>query len=111
MQPNANAEGDRAPEVTPTIKHTVPWRVTAVTVQADARLSVTFVDGTAGEVHLKPFLSSPCVEGTVFEPLRDPATFAQAQVVLGAVQWPNGADLAPDAMYDAIRELGRWVLD
>ena len=111
MQPNANAEGDRASEVTPTIKHTVPWRLTSVTTLPDACLRVTFVDGTAGEVHMKSFLSGPCVEGTVFEPLRDSATFAQAQVVLGAVQWPNGADLAPDAMYDAIREHGRWVLD
>jgi hypothetical protein len=47
----------------------------------------------------------------IFEPLRDPAIFVQDQVVLGAVQWPNGADLAPDAMYDAIRERGVWVLD
>ena len=29
----------------------------------------------------------------------------------GAVQWPNGADLAPDAMYDEIRANGRWVLE
>ena len=26
------------------------------------------------------------------------------------VAWPNGADLAPDAMYDAIRASGRWVV-
>jgi hypothetical protein len=31
--------------------------------------------------------------------------------VLAAVQWPNGADLAPDAMHDAIRERGAWVVD
>jgi hypothetical protein len=111
MQPNANAEGDRAPEVTSTIKHAVPWRVTSVTALPDARLRVAFVDGTLGEVHMKSFLSSANVEGTVFEPLRDPAIFAQAQVELGAVQWPNGADLAPDAMYDAIREHGQWILD
>jgi hypothetical protein len=72
---------------------------------------VTFVDGTAGEVQMKTFLSEPNVHGTIFEPLRDPAIFIQAQVVLGAVLWPNGADLAPDAMYDAIRERGVWVLD
>jgi len=30
---------------------------------------------------------------------------------MGVVQWPNGGDLAPDAMYDAIRESGVWVLD
>jgi hypothetical protein len=111
MQPNANTEANRTPEVTPTIKHTVPWRVTSVTALPDARLRVAFVDGTVGEVDMKSFLSSPTVEGTVFEPLRDPALFVQAQVVLGAVQWPNGADLAPDAMYDAIRECGRWVLN
>jgi len=56
-------------------------------------------------------LSNPRIGGTVFEPLRDPAIFARADIVLGAVQWPNGADLAPDAMYDAIRERGVWVLE
>ncbi len=57
------------------------------------------------------FLRSTDLDGTIFESLRDPVIFAQAQVVLGAIQWPNGADLAPDAMYDAIRERGIWVLD
>jgi hypothetical protein len=28
----------------------------------------------------------------------------------GAVVWPNGEDLAPDAMYDAIRASGEWVV-
>jgi hypothetical protein len=111
MQPNANTEGNRAPEVAPTIKHAVSWRVKSVNVLPNVRLRVVFVDGTAGEVHMKSFLSNPNVDGTIFEPLRDPAIFVQAQVVLGAVQWPNGADLAPDAMYDAIRERGVWVLD
>lgn len=82
-----------------------------MTVLPDLCLRVTFVDGTAGEVDMQAFLSGSSVGGTVFEPLRDPTLFAQAQVVLGAVQWPNGVDLAPDAMYDRIREHGRWVLD
>jgi hypothetical protein len=111
MQPNANTQGDRTSEVEPTIKHTVPWRVASVTALPGACLRVTFVDGTVGEVQMKMFLSNPSIDGTIFEPLRDPAIFAQAQVVLGAVQWPNGADLAPDAMYDAIRERGQWILD
>ena len=110
MQPNANAEGNRTPEVAPTITHTVPWRVTSVTALPDARLRVTFVDGTSGEIEMGAFLGSPVLNGTIFEALRDPAMFAQAQVVLGAVQWPNGADLAPDAMYDAISERGVWIL-
>ena len=57
------------------------------------------------------FLSNAAIDGTSFELLRDPVIFAQVQVVLGAVQWPNGADLAPHAMYDAIRERSVWILD
>jgi len=72
----------------------------------DAQLEVTFVDGTSGRVDMRAFLNSSKVEGTVFEPLRDPSVFIQAQVVMSATQWPNGADLAPDAMYDAIHETG-----
>jgi len=72
----------------------------------EAQLEVTFVDGTSGKVDMRVFLSSSKVERTVFEPLRDPVVFAEARVVMGAVQWPNGADLAPDAMYDAILESG-----
>jgi hypothetical protein len=74
-------------------------------------LRVTFVDGTSGEVRLRSFLESPRVNGTIFEALRDPAVFRQVRVELGAVAWPNGADLAPDAMYDAIRAQGHWVAD
>ena len=72
---------------------------------------MTFVDGVTGDVDMRLFLYDPRIDGTVFEPLRDPPVFAQARVVLGAIQWPNGADLAPDAMYDAIRQRGLWVLD
>lgn len=111
MQPTANTETDRASEVAPEIRHTVPWRVTSVTVLADARLELTFVDGTSGKLDMREFLSSNKVEGTVFEPLRDPAVFAEAHVVMGAIHWPGGADLAPDTMYDAIRERGVWVVD
>ncbi|MEK6286176.1 MAG: DUF2442 domain-containing protein [Acidobacteriota bacterium] len=111
MQSTANPETDRAFEVAPEISHTVPWRVTSVTVLPNEQLQVTFVDGTSGKVDMREFLSSSKVDGTVFEPLRHPAVFAGARVVMGAVQWPGGADLAPDAMYDAIHESGVWVLN
>ena len=56
-------------------------------------------------------LASAQTDGTVFEPLRDPELFSQARIVMGAVTWPNGADLAPDAMHDEIRAKGVWTLD
>jgi len=111
MQSTANTETDRAVEVVPEISHTVPWRVTSVQALPNSQLEVTFVDGTTGKVDMWDFLSSPTVDGTVFESLRDPAVVAEARVVMGAVQWPNGADLAPDAMHDAIQASGVWALD
>ena len=56
-------------------------------------------------------VETPPVTGTVFEPLRDLSVFSQARIELGAVTWPNGADLAPDAMYEAIRAQGYWEVE
>jgi hypothetical protein len=40
----------------------------------------------------------------VFEPLREPAFFARVTVdpEIGTVVWPNGADLDPLVLYDAV---------
>jgi len=76
----------------------------------DRSLVVRFVDGTTGRVDLGCFLAGRDVEGTVFEALRDDCLFAQVIVADGAVRWPNGADLSPDAMYDSIRATGSWTV-
>jgi hypothetical protein len=110
MQPTENPESNRTAEVEPAIRHSVPWRVTSVAPLPNFRLRVTFVDATTGEVDMRAFLNNSNIDSTIFEPLRQQATFSQAQVVLGVIQWPNGADLAPDSMYDAIRERGVWIL-
>lgn len=61
------------------------------------RLHLRFEDGTEGTVDLAHTLHF----GGVFEPLKDPAFFAQVRVdpELGTVTWPNGADLDPDVLY------------
>jgi len=91
-------------------KYLGPWRVVTAESLPGLRLCVTFTDGTTGEVHMQSFLDTRQVSGTVFEALRDPEVFRQVRVELGAVAWPGGADLAPDAMYDAIRAKGCWVV-
>ncbi|BCA56441.1 hypothetical protein W02_35810 [Nitrospira sp. KM1] len=111
MQPTQNSKTDRPSDVEPAIRHVVPWRVVSVSTMPEFSLRVAFVDGATGEVDMRNFLSGPQTTGTVFEPLRDPSVFAQVGVVMGTVQWANGADLAPDAMYDAIKAHGRWIVE
>lgn len=70
-------------------------RVLSVQAKPDWTLEIVFSDGTRGTVSIKDRLFGP-----VFEPLKDPSVFAQVRVdEFGAVCWPNGADLAPDALY------------
>ena len=67
----------------------------------DYRLEVSFDDGTSGVVSLKDRLFGP-----MFEPLREVTLFRQVRVdEFGAVCWPNGADLAPDALHAKVRAL------
>jgi len=79
---------------------TAPYEIRAVEHLGGYRLRVTFADGLVFEVDLTDKLNGSV--GPVFEPLRDPAFFAQVSVdsELGTVTWPNGADLAPDALYE-----------
>lgn len=73
-------------------------RIIGVNAGQGYTLRVLFDDGVKGEVDLSARLFGP-----VFEPLRDPHLVAQVRVdEYGAVCWPNGADLAPDALYRTI---------
>ena len=73
-------------------------RVVRVIALPDYRLHVEFQDGVTGTVDL-----SADLHGAIFEPLRDTALFDAVQVdEFGAITWPNGADLAPDALYAEI---------
>lgn len=74
-------------------------RIISVLPLNDFDLSVTFDDGVRGVISLRDRLFGP-----VFEPLRDPQLFRQVFVDdFGAVAWPNGADLAPDALHERLR--------
>lgn len=59
-----------------------------------------FSDGRSGEIDLSNHL-----RGRVFEPLHDVGAFAQVCVdpELHTIAWPNGADLAPEFLYELWR--------
>jgi hypothetical protein len=75
--------------------------VTKVEVVAPYTLEVSFLDGKRRRVDLSENLN-----GDVFMPLRDPAYFARVFVdpVFHTVAWPNGADLAPEWLYEPDEE-------
>ena len=78
-------------------------RVKTVKAHPDWQLEVEFSDGTHGFVSLKDSLFGP-----VFEPLKDPDYFAKATIdEFGVICWPNGADLAPDALYEKLKAMSR----
>jgi hypothetical protein len=70
--------------------------VTEVKVVGLHSLELTFDNGVHKRVNLRRELYGP-----VFEPLRDPAYFAQAYLDPDSrtVTWPNKADFAPDFLY------------
>jgi len=70
--------------------------ITQVKVVGTYSLDLTFDKGIRRRVNLRKELYSP-----IFEPLRDPAYFAKAFVDSDSrtVSWPNGADFAPDYLY------------
>lgn len=77
----------------------VKYRIVSVEALPGFVLRLQFADGTRGSVCVKDDLVGP-----VFETLRDEREFAKVRVdEFGAVCWPNGADLAPDALYAEVR--------
>jgi hypothetical protein len=80
-----------------------PWRLKALSVLPGYRLALTFRDGTCGIVDLSRVKPDP--SNGVFSALADPRLFEQARIELGAVTWPNGADLDPLWMYERIAEV------
>lgn len=66
----------------------------------DYRIWLKFADGVEGEVDLEGELW-----GEVFEPLKDKARFAEFSLneELETIVWPNGADFAPEFLYQKLR--------
>ncbi len=63
-------------------------------------IRVKFRDGTARDIDLSAELKGP-----IFEPLRELETFKRFRVhaEFHTLVWPNGADLAPEFLYQNLR--------
>ena len=68
-----------------------------VKVIRDYILKLEFNNGAVKIVDAKPLLTGP-----VFKPLNNPGFFAKVSIdpVAQTVVWPNGVDLAPEALFE-----------
>ena len=108
MRTQPASKENPATGIVPPVCPNMPWRVAKVEVLPEFRLRVVFLDGLDGTVEMATLVHSQ--QAGVFAPLADPAVFAQAHVENGAVTWPDEIDLAPDAMYRAIKARGVWTI-
>lgn len=58
------------------------------------RLEITFNNDAVGIVDLKSELY-----GEIFEPLKDVGLFQKFKITNRTIEWPNGADFAPEFLY------------
>lgn len=59
------------------------------------RIWVLFHEGVESTIDFAEWLAGP-----VFEPLKDPRYFERFFLEGGTVAWPNGADIAPETLYE-----------
>lgn len=85
-----------------------PWRVQSVSVLLEYCLSVTCNDGTAGVIDMSRLIASE--QAGIFEALQDEKLFNQVRIELGALTWPNGADLDPEWVHKEIGENKIWYV-
>ena len=63
----------------------------------DYIIETTFDDGTIKVIDFANWLDGP-----VFEPLKDKKYFRKFFLEGSTIAWPNGADIAPEALYQAL---------
>lgn len=70
--------------------------VVQATYVTDYLVDVIFDNGTEKRIDISQWFKGP-----VFEPLRDKAYFRKFFIDSTTITWPNGADIAPEALYEA----------
>ena len=70
----------------------------------DYFIHIFFSNGREGTIDLSPFIGQG-----VFEPLLEKSYFKKLFVDGWTISWPNGADIAPETLYQLTEKAGMMV--
>lgn len=59
-----------------------------------------FDDGLEGEIDFSGYIG----RGQVFDAFTDLSFFRNARIEGGTIAWPNGADIAPETLYEKVQQ-------
>lgn len=75
--------------------------IVSIEYKKDYIYKIMFDDGLSVCVDFAKWLD----KGPVFKKLKDRKLFKKAQIDGGTISWPNGADIAPETIYEEIENV------
>lgn len=73
-------------------------KVIEINYQRDYIFTIVFDNGVYGNVDFSDYIS----KWAIFKPLQDLNLFKAASIEGGTIAWKNGADIAPESLYEKI---------